>query len=663
MDKLFFKIALIFCISLNLFGQTTPLNKSYILKQQQLIIDFPKDIKNSADFNKAIEAIKKFNLNLLNNYVFVNDAKKLLKPLQNTILWAEKNTLLNDKMACNKIYFLLNEYFMNYAEKIKTVNDLLLNKELLTKNEIYRLLTALQSGYFKLESYNDIIRIIPERKKYAYLDTKDDTNATIEYDLAIAYYNTKNYNAAINSFLVRKKYYQKYKENLYISSMSNNIGLCYFKLKNNNQAKFYFKLALDELKLTNNEENKSKNQGYNTFFEAVIQSNIAKIDIINENYSKAIKAYSNLVQKTKIAGEKNNIPESYLDLAKINFKINNISLAEIYLDSAKNNFLNALNVEKKIDYLNTRGKILLAKGKINEALILFELGNKTSDSILNLQANRNNILAQVKYNTEEKNKALQLIKIDLLTKERIATGLKIAFVVTLILLSVIAVLFFKNFKSRKLIDKQNIVLKENLTEKEVLLKEIHHRVKNNLQVISGLLELQAKKANSTETIQILQDSERQINSIAIIHQMLYQLDDFSLINIDDYIIRLVAELKASYTNTNIEIKVAVVSLYLSSNIAVPLGLIISELVTNSYKHAFGDRNGEVFISINKNLGNDIVFEYRDNGQGFDAKYALENSKSMGLKLLQMLTEEIDGTINIDGQNGMQTTIKFKYNEN
>lgn len=69
------------------------------------------------------------------------------------------------------------------------------------------------------------------------------------------------------------------------------------------------------------------------------------------------------------------------------------------------------------------------------------------------------------------------------------------------------------------------------------------------------------------------------------------------------------------------------------------------------------------ISINKNLGNDIVFEYRDNGQGFDAKYALENSKSMGLKLLQMLTEEIDGTINIDGQNGMQTTIKFKYNEN
>ena len=607
MDKLFFKIAFIFCISLNLFGQTTPLNKSYILKQQQLIIDYPKDIKNSADFNKAIEVIKKFNPNLLNNYVFVNDAKKLIKPLQNTILWAEKNTLLNDKMACNKIYFLLNEYFMNYAEKIKTVNDLLLNKELLTKNEIYRLLTALQSGYFKLESYNDIIRIIPERKKYAYLDTKDDTNATIEYDLAIAYYNTKNYNAAINSFLVRKKYYQKYKENLYISSMSNNIGLCYFKLKNNNQAMFYFKLALDELKLTNNQENRSKNQGYNTFFEAVIQSNIAKIDIVNKNYKKAIKAYSNLVQKTKIAGEKNNIPESYLDLAKINFKINNITLAEIYLDSAKNNFLNALNVEKKIDYLNTRGKILLAKGKINEALMWFELVNKTSDSILDLQANRNNILAQVKYNTEEKNKALQLIKIDLLTKERIANGLKIAFVVTLILLSVIAVLFFKNFKSRKLIDKQNIVLKENLTEKEVLLKEIHHRVKNNLQVISGLLELQAKKANSTETIQILQDSERQINSIAIIHQMLYQLDDFSLINIDDYIIRLVAELKASYTNTNIEIKVAVVSLYLSSNIAVPLGLIISELVTNSYKHAFGDRNGEVFISILRSAFKHILF--------------------------------------------------------
>ncbi len=650
-------IIIICCVNLTIAQEKVISNKS-LKQQKEFINSFPKSIKNQNDFVLAIRTIESFNPILLQEYNFINETKTVIIPLQQAITWSEKKATVNEQMICYKMYFLITENLLYYSEKIITANALLLHQDLLNDKEINRLIISLNYGYLKLDAYNEIIKLIPIRKKYAHLNAVNNTDATIEYDLAIALYKTKNYKRAITSFLKRKSYYQKITDALYVSSMSNNVGLCYYKLQNFPKALEYFNTALEELKEA--KENQEKKIAYFTFFKSVILSNIAYIDIENKNYNKAIFAYNNLVQKTKIAGEKENIPEGYLNLAKVYFRINKIKLAKIYLDSTANNYFNALSVEKKIDYNITKAKIELLNGNINTASKLFDLSKKINDSSLIEQSKRESILAETKYNFEEKDKALQVIKFNFKAKEKVGLYQKIGLIVTLILLLIIAILFYKNVKRRKLINQQNIVLKENLKEKEVLLKEIHHRVKNNLQVISGLLNLQAKKTKSDEVIELLKHSERQINSIAIVHQMLYQFDEFSFIKINDYFEKLIAELKDSYANQNITYKINVANMYLSSNITVPLGLIISELITNSYKHAFDKEQGNITINLIETAKNEIELMYEDSGKGFIEKQTNTNSKSMGLTLLKMLAEEINGTLQIDGDKKLKATIKFKY---
>ncbi len=624
-------------------------------KENVLIAQLPKTIVNQRDYELALNVVKKFSPNVLNIYEFTPKAKKILPVVKQIVLWSEKNTSVENRIICYKMHFVINESLLIYSEKILAANDLLSNKDFLTQSEIYRILTALHNGYLKLDAYNEVIKLIPLRKKYAYIDKFNNTMAEIELDLSIALYKTKKYEKAINSFFVMKEYYIKNDDFLFVSSMSNNIGLCYYKLLDNQKALFFFNLAQQELKKVKKKNRKSP--AYIDFFKAVINTNIAKIDIQNKNFKKALSSYKDLIKKTKIEGEKNNIPESYLNIANIYFKNNDIDFAKIYLDSTRNNYFLALNIDKKIEYFETCAKIELFQGNLEKAIKLFELSDLKNDSVLKQQSKRESILAQTKYNFDEKEKALQLIKSNLKNKEKIALIQKIALILTIILLTMIGILLQKNIKKRRVIDRQNTKLKENLTEKEVLLKEIHHRVKNNLQVILGLMSLQSKKTKSAEAIQVLKDSERQINSIATVHQMLYKMEKLTVISIDEYIYKLVDELKLSFSNQNVITKIFVEKIFLTSEVSVPLGLIICELFTNSYKHAFVGRKGEINIYLKTEPNNSFVFSYTDNGQGF-VKQSGENKSTLGLKLLKMLAEELNGTITINGDHSMQAIVKF-----
>lgn len=193
-------------------------------------------------------------------------------------------------------------------------------------------------------------------------------------------------------------------------------------------------------------------------------------------------------------------------------------------------------------------------------------------------------------------------------------------------------------------------LKANLAEKEVLLKEIHHRVKNNLYVISSLLNIQATYVKDQEVIEFFQDSKNRIQTMAMIHEQLYQSDNLAQIDFKEYLHRLVNNLLSSYNPDPDRIKaiIKVESLHLDLETAIPCGLLINELVTNAFKHAFlPDQAGSLTIQLDQDDQQIIHLIVADNGQGMPSNINIEGANSLGLRLVRILTEQLDGELNFE----------------
>lgn len=206
-------------------------------------------------------------------------------------------------------------------------------------------------------------------------------------------------------------------------------------------------------------------------------------------------------------------------------------------------------------------------------------------------------------------------------------------------------------------------LLKSLKDKEVLLKEVHHRVKNNLQVISSILSLQTSYVKDKKTLGILQESQNRIKSMSFIHESLYQNEDFTLIKISDYITTLTQHLLYSYRikGENIQLKTSFDDVFLSIDQAIPCGLIINELVSNALKYAFKNREeGNILLKVKKK-GNRIELILSDDGIGLPPKVDLELSDTLGFQLVHALVDQLDANIIVDREKGTKYLITFEQN--
>ena len=203
-------------------------------------------------------------------------------------------------------------------------------------------------------------------------------------------------------------------------------------------------------------------------------------------------------------------------------------------------------------------------------------------------------------------------------------------------------------------------IKKSLEEKEILLREIHHRVKNNMQIISSLLNLQICHENLDETIGVLKESQGRIKSMAIIHEKLYQSQSLNYINFKEYIQKLILDIFHSYgiKKDNIQFELEIDDLHLNIDTAIPLGLIINETITNSVKYAFPENKGKINIKlINKQDKLELTID--DNGIGIPEDIDIENSKTLGLQLIQNLVNQLEGELLITVKSGTSIKITFK----
>jgi PAS domain S-box-containing protein len=204
-------------------------------------------------------------------------------------------------------------------------------------------------------------------------------------------------------------------------------------------------------------------------------------------------------------------------------------------------------------------------------------------------------------------------------------------------------------------------LQNSVIEKETLLKEVHHRVKNNLQTISSLLDLQAATITEPEILEAFRSSQSRIRSMALIHERLYKSKNLSEIKASEYIKNLVEYLEGTYYSPSreIEITTEIKDHYLNLDVAISCGLIINELVSNSMKYAFPQKHfGKIKVSLQSDNENNLVLTIKDDGIGLSLNLQTLNPQSLGLELVKLMVKQLNGKMAIDGTAGTSITITF-----
>jgi two-component sensor histidine kinase len=201
---------------------------------------------------------------------------------------------------------------------------------------------------------------------------------------------------------------------------------------------------------------------------------------------------------------------------------------------------------------------------------------------------------------------------------------------------------------------------KNIEQKEVMLREIHHRVKNNLAIVVSLLNLQLRNHADPELRRIIRDIEMRIRSMALIHEHLYRSENLDRIPLGTYLESLTTIITGTFSGHHINMVTSLDAADVSIETALPIGLIANELLTNAFKYAFPHHHdGEIQVHLHKGIGNEFSLMIKDNGVGLPESFSMDSEKSLGMFIVKLLVEQLDGTIEISRIQGTAFTIHFR----
>jgi len=317
------------------------------------------------------------------------------------------------------------------------------------------------------------------------------------------------------------------------------------------------------------------------------------------------------------------------------------------------------------------------QGNYLSAIKHYQLYKLLNDTLLNETTNKHIEQLQAVFESEKKDNNIKLLEnTGKLQASRLAHANQtrnwilgvavLLLVITGLLVNNVRVKHLSNRKlkvQQKEIEKKNSALLRLVNEKEWLVKEIHHRVKNNFHTVAGLLAAQSQYLITDEAIAAMNESRHRVHAMSLIHQKLYQSDTLSAISMPAYIHELADYLRDSFNiGQSIQFVLRIEPVALALSYCVPLGLILNEAITNSIKHAFpaNSRNGMIEISLKTIRASHLRLTISDNGLGLPANINMRNPVSMGLKLMQGLSEDIDGSFKIIGGKGTTITVEFAY---
>lgn len=526
-------------------------------------------------------------------------------------------------------------------------------------------------------------------------------------DLGRIYDQMGNYERGLEYYLQGLSIAEEAQDNRLMASLTSNIASLQYFQNNYDKALEYTQKA--KLLFANNEDDAGLAKVYQTMGNIAFQQEQYDTALAQFSAGLAIQekrnnqrglsfAYFNLAKTYLEKGDENKGLELHLKSLEIREKINfqlgiassNLVIGNIYQDQKQ-------QYQKALPYLQRALVLAEETGAYQEmsasyaalARCYSKLGNyhkaydyqehyrATRDSLFNQDRNESIANMQVRYDTEKKE-----AQINALTQEAaLMTGIqqkdqqvKVLLAIGLLLLLGLAFLFWNQSRLKQKVNAQlSIKNKEiaqksealalSLKEKEVLLREVHHRVKNNLQMVSSLLNLQASEVQNETVLASIREGKSRVEAMSLIHENLYQSDQIKEVDIAQYLEQLLGHLGSAFAQKGKSIKVNLSAEHIRFNIdtAIPLGLVINELVTNAYKYAFqGQDIGQIDVQIQHISEHTYELTIADNGQGMPADFEIKKTNSLGLRLVNMLsTLQLKGDFDYHFDHGSLFKVRFQ----
>lgn len=478
----------------------------------------------------------------------------------------------------------------------------------------------------------------------------DSRLAKLYNNMGVIYRKNKQYESAIGSYMQSLAIKEKANDTKGILNTLTNLSALHVYAEQYEKGKVFSKRAVELAMQVGDSlayESELINLGVNTFH--------------TDNPQQAITILTEAEQKLQRRSLPILLAECRINLTDIHISLKQFKQAEVYLNKLK-----PILAESSAEVVSTYYKL--------EARYYQEIGNfkaafasqtkyiEAREVHLNEQIQERTKEFEVRFQTEQKERQITSLEVqkqaDALQLSQQANQRNLFIASTLGLVIISGLIFFqfrqKN-KSNKLLTEKNEMIGKALEDRETLLREIHHRVKNNLQIISSLLNLQSRTLEDKVAQGAVVESKNRVKSMALIHEQLYQQEHLTGVTMPIYIQQLVSSLAQSYgiDDEKIEIKVNAEPIQLDVDSAIPIGLILNELLSNAIKYAFEDSRGKVVVSFRK-MDDKLELVVSDNGKGL--KPEAEQSGSFGLKLVQSLARKLKAQVNIEGNAGTRVQL-------
>ncbi|MFT4753143.1 MAG: two-component sensor histidine kinase/tetratricopeptide (TPR) repeat protein [Salibacteraceae bacterium] len=618
--------------------------------------------------NSDLEKVKRVRLQLVSNNL--DSVYIIEKFLQEKKIDAINNE--NPELLANVNFDLGILYFNseNYIKAIPSLQSAIENLSDLTYSDSLILYNSLTIAFTEIKAFNSAVRYVSTLE---YLINKNQkeynriTNNIVSLDGL--YYNLGMFDDAIRVFrdksakgenLIRSDPY-RYSVDVF------DLGRYFSGNNQPDSAIHYYQLSRSIVESSNFENG--------DYFLGLIKGNTGQALIKQRKYEEAIP----LLKEDYVASLRSkdyvNSAKNLNILAYCELKTGDIDNALRHLKAVKD--LVATNDPDNIKYVNTL-YLSQAFGAIEQYDSAYWYAKKHIQLTDSLAANRNiEKSAQLAVSVElrHREQIMQSALLSMHQQKKIAEKNRQAFNLTLVGTVLLAISFItvlillRNQSVQKNKLKVLIVTNENKTqelekslhEKEYLLKEIHHRVKNNLQIVSGILQLQAIHSKNKEIKHIMNESQNRIKSMALIHQMLYQNEDIRYIPFKQYLEKLSSQVMSALMvdSNRVQVNIIINEIYLDVETAIPLGLIVNELLSNAIKYAYPkEESGQIDIWLKNEDKNQYSLVVSDDGVGFPEGIDIKSTNTLGLQLVTMLSKQLKSELTYKGTNGTEISLKF-----
>jgi two-component sensor histidine kinase len=474
--------------------------------------------------------------------------------------------------------------------------------------------------------------------------------------MGIAYYLQYQYDNALKYYDKSIELYKKTTNKKDLAGVYINQGVSYTYVKKMDLAEINYNEALKIYQEINYEP------GFGPAYNS-----LAKIYYAKKEYNKAISYYKLAEQYSLKSNNKYHLITNYNSLATCYKELKEYEIAKTYSEKSIAISKEVGSVERELFCHETMADILFSMGDYKNAYASFQNYASLKDTLFNQDKNAAIAEMQAKFDVEKNQQKVKEIELQKKIDDETNTKQRLLFIVLIIviLISLVFTMIVVRNKQKvnSLLEQKNTAIQANLEQKEVMMSEIHHRVKNNLQMVSSILDLQARDLTDEKSMQVIEDSLSRINAISLIHRRLYQSDNIRGIKINTYLQELAIDIlknfSSSVTTTPIQLTCKVDDLNMDLESAIPIGLITAELITNSCKYAFlSIEKPEITITLNKQQ-DALVLIVTDNGVGKQAAVN-ESGTSFGTKLIKSLSRKLRAEI-IEDTSNKGTSIQLKIN--